>query len=108
MTREYFAEMYVAGLLADAGWNFYFPHGDKGDRAGYGYSGQLSVLHPAMALILVFLFAGRGGRDSATQRIHAQRSDSAARTWHRCVRSNLQTGRVTPRRDFQASMGWAS
>lgn len=30
MARDYFAEMYVAGLLADAGWNIYFPHRDKG------------------------------------------------------------------------------
>jgi hypothetical protein len=29
MTRDYFAEMYVAGLLADAGWNIYFPRHDK-------------------------------------------------------------------------------
>ena len=24
-TRDYFAEMYVAGVLADAGWDIYFP-----------------------------------------------------------------------------------
>jgi hypothetical protein len=30
MARDYFAEMYVAGLLADAGWNIYFPHRDMG------------------------------------------------------------------------------
>jgi len=29
-TRDYFAEMYVAGILADAGWNVYFPRRDKG------------------------------------------------------------------------------
>ena len=29
-TRDYFAELYVAGLMADAGWNIYFPHRDKG------------------------------------------------------------------------------
>ena len=27
---DYFAELYVAGKLADAGWNIYFPHRDKG------------------------------------------------------------------------------
>lgn len=27
---DYFAELYVAGRLADAGWNVYFPHRDKG------------------------------------------------------------------------------
>lgn len=30
MPRDYFAELYVAGLMADAGWNIYFPHRDKG------------------------------------------------------------------------------
>jgi hypothetical protein len=29
-TQDYFAELYVAGLLANAGWNVYFPHRDKG------------------------------------------------------------------------------
>lgn len=27
---DYFAELYVAGRFADAGWNVYFPHRDKG------------------------------------------------------------------------------
>src|SRR5947209_1336736 len=30
MSRDYFAEMYVAGILADNGWNIYFPRRDKG------------------------------------------------------------------------------
>ena len=30
MPRDYFAELYVAGLLGDAGWNVYFPHRDRG------------------------------------------------------------------------------
>lgn len=28
--RDYFAELFVAGRLADAGWNVYFPHRDEG------------------------------------------------------------------------------
>lgn len=27
---DYFAELFVAGRFADAGWNIYFPHRDKG------------------------------------------------------------------------------
>jgi hypothetical protein len=27
---DYFAELFVAGRLADAGWNVYFPHRDQG------------------------------------------------------------------------------
>lgn len=28
--QDYFAELYVAGLMANAGWNVYFPHRDRG------------------------------------------------------------------------------
>lgn len=28
--HDYFAELYVAGVLADKDWNVYFPHRDKG------------------------------------------------------------------------------
>lgn len=88
MSRDYFAEMYVAGLLADAGWNIFFPRRDKGfdfiitvedathalvrpvqvkglyptvgkgDRATYGYAGRLTALHPEMVLVLVFFAPG--------------------------------------------------
>lgn len=30
IVRDYFAELFVAGRFADAGWNVYFPHRDKG------------------------------------------------------------------------------
>jgi hypothetical protein len=29
-TSDYFAELYVAGRFAEAGWNVYFPHRDQG------------------------------------------------------------------------------
>jgi hypothetical protein len=29
-TRDSFAELYVAGVLADVGWNVYFPRRDQG------------------------------------------------------------------------------
>lgn len=83
-SRDYFAEMYVAGVLADAGWNVYFPRRDQGfafivtkaigeaifvrpvqvkgkyataektDKPVYGYSGKLSQLHPEMLLAIPF------------------------------------------------------
>jgi hypothetical protein len=28
--QDYFAELYVSGLMAKAGWNVYFPHRDRG------------------------------------------------------------------------------
>lgn len=30
MSQDYYAELLVAGLMANAGWNVYFPHRDKG------------------------------------------------------------------------------
>lgn len=84
MNRDYFAEMYVAGVLADGGWNVYFPRRDqgfdfivtkligdrivvrpvqvkgkypteaKGDRPVYGYAGPLSQVHPDMVLAVPF------------------------------------------------------
>ncbi|MFM9977974.1 MAG: hypothetical protein ACKVOP_08020 [Sphingomonadaceae bacterium] len=83
-TRDYFAEMYVAGLLADAGWDIYFPRRDKGfdmvvsrpvaggsivrpvqvkgkystdkkiDKARYGFVGKLTALHDDMILAVPF------------------------------------------------------
>lgn len=82
------AEDGVAGLFADAGWNVYFPHRDKGfdyvvmrevgdavivrpvqvkglyptvekgDRSAYGYGGRLSLLHPDVVLALVYFPPG--------------------------------------------------
>ena len=83
-TRDLFAELYVAGLLADAGWQLYFPKRDHGfdyvitklvrgaiiirpvqvkglyptpaktDKNVYGYSGELSQLHAEMVLAIPF------------------------------------------------------
>lgn len=88
-TRDYFAEMYVAGILADAGWNVYFPRRDrgfdfiitkrvkdrmivrpvqvkgrypvasKGDATFYGYMGALSELHDDMVLAIAFFPTNR-------------------------------------------------
>jgi hypothetical protein len=82
--RDFFAELYVAGLLGDAGWSIYFPKRDvgfdfiavkewggnvlirpvqvkgkypaksKSDKAAYGYIGLLSQLHPAMVLAIPY------------------------------------------------------
>ncbi len=76
--RDYFAELYVAGLLGDNGWSIYFPMRDVGfdfiatkllqgkvlvrpvqvkglypgeakkNRNGYGYVGALTQLHSDM------------------------------------------------------------
>ena len=131
MARDYFAEMYVAGLLADAGWNIYFPRRDKGfdyvvtleteehvivrpvqvkgkypedgkkDTKTYGFSGHLSLLHPDMALILVYFQLG--ATEGTPQQI-AYMPRNQVRTkeggGYRCVPSSLRSGIVTPRREF--------
>jgi len=86
-TRDYFAELYVAGLFGDAGWAVYFPKRDVGfdfvvskevagtmllrpvqvkglyptaekrDRDTYGYAGPLSAVHPEMVVVLPFFSA---------------------------------------------------
>lgn len=83
-TRDLFAELYTAGLLADAGWHIYFPKRDfgfdfivtkptasgivirpvqvkgkyptptKGDTQYYGFGGWLSQLHPEMVLAIPY------------------------------------------------------
>lgn len=83
-TREDFAELYVAGLMADAGWEIYFPRKDKGfdfiaakrwgtsfivrpvqvkgkfptrtkkSTPSFGYIGKLTALTPDMVLAIAF------------------------------------------------------
>lgn len=82
--RDYFAEMYVAGVLADAGWDIYFPRRDNGfdmivsrpatnttivrpvqvkgkyaseektDKTVYGYVGGLTAFHDDMILAIPY------------------------------------------------------
>lgn len=131
MARDYFAEMYVAGLFADAGWNVYFPRRDKGfdyvvthesdagvlirpvqvkglyptatkgDKAGYGYRGKLSLLHPAMVLVLVYF--PLGACEGTPQHIaYMPRAEIRPRTrgGYRCVPCKLTAGLVSPRPKF--------
>ena len=81
---DYFAELHVAGRLADKGWDIYFPHRDKGfdffiskvangspilrpvqvkgkypsaekiDKGEYGYVGKLTQTHPEMVLAIPY------------------------------------------------------
>lgn len=82
-----FAELHVAGRLADAGWDIYFPHRDRGfdfviskivdgkpllrpvqvkgkypsdvktDKDIYGYVGKLTQQHPEMVLAIPYFSA---------------------------------------------------
>ncbi len=87
-TFDQLAELHVAGLFAESGWNVYFPHRDKGfdfiavksvrdsflirpvqvkgkyPEAGknsyptYGYVGKLSQVHPEMVLAIPYFESG--------------------------------------------------
>jgi len=89
--RDYFAELYVAGLMGDNGWSVYFPKRDVGfdfiatrnvegsvlirpvqvkglyptetkkDKSGYGFVGKLTQLHDDMMLVLPFFSTDRVG-----------------------------------------------
>ena len=90
-SRDFFAELYVAGVLGDAGWSIYFAkrdvgfdfiatkelHGEivvrpvqvkgkypvssKGDKRAYGYIGPLSQLHPEIVLAISYFPTDRRG-----------------------------------------------
>lgn len=90
-TRDYFAELYVAGVFGDAGWSVYFPKRDVGfdfvvsrslgattllrpvqvkglyptsektDKTFYGYNGKLTATHPDMVLALPYFSATERG-----------------------------------------------
>ncbi len=87
-TFDQLAELHVAGLFAEAGWNVYFPHRDKGfdfiavklvegtfvirpvqvkgkypetgknSYRTYGYIGKLSQIHPDMVLAIPYFESG--------------------------------------------------
>lgn len=89
-SRDYLAEMCVAGVLADKGWNVYFPHRDQGfdmiatfatengiimrpiqvkgkypqdgklKKPTYGYVGKLTATHPDMVLAIPYFSAASG------------------------------------------------
>jgi hypothetical protein len=89
--RDYFAELYCAGIFGDAGWAVYFPKRDvgfdfvvtkevsgevvlrpvqvkglyptetKGNKPGYGYIGGLSAVHAQMVLVLPYFAATERG-----------------------------------------------
>lgn len=90
-TRDYFAELYVAGIFGDAGWAVYFPKRDVGfdfmvskqvgqhmlirpvqvkglyptqektNKVVYGFRGKLTAVHPDMILVLTFFDATERG-----------------------------------------------
>jgi hypothetical protein len=129
--RDYFAEMYVAGILADNGWNIYFPRRDqgfdfiitkplgdqiivrpvqvKGKYPGsgrmalpaYGYVGALSQLHPDMVLAIAF-FSTDAASVAPDHIAYMPRNQIRPCTrGYACNPAKFSNDRVEPRRDYR-------
>jgi hypothetical protein len=126
--KDYFAELYVAGKLADAGWNIYFPHRDegfdfviskfvgevpllrpvqvkgkyptveKGDKVVYGYVGKLTQTHPEMVLAIPY-FSGAASVPCCVAYMPMVAVKSHARGF-RCEPATYRGSVPRPRRDY--------
>ena len=129
-TRDVFAEYYVAGLFADAGWEIYSPHRDRGfdlivaksiseqmvilpvqvkglyptdaktNKATYGYTGELSALHPTMILVLPYFFTDHSKPSPAFTAFMPFSEIRPSPRGYRCHPGIFRDGRPSPRRDF--------
>jgi len=130
--RDYFAEMYVAALLGDAGCNVYFPRRDNGfdmivsfnadnkpvirpiqvkghyptaektNKVTYGYRGRLSLVHPDMVLALVFFDVDQG--TPAPHHVAWMPFEKVVKTvkGYRCEPASFKDGKAVPRRDHRS------
>jgi len=133
-TSDYFAELYVAGRLADAGWNVYFPHrdqgfdfiiskavkgeqvirpvqvkgkypsGTKGDWPTYGYIGTLSQLHPEMVLAIPFFSSASNEMPAFTAYMPRSLIRKHSRGY-RCQPATFKDGHPLKRRDYARFFG---
>jgi hypothetical protein len=129
-TSDYFAEMYVAGKFADAGWNVYFPRrdkgfdfivskevkniiiirpvqvkgkyptDDKGDKTTYGYTGKLSETHPEMVLAMPF-FSYRQSSNPVCVAYMPIWTIRPHSRGYRCSPACFRNGEPEPRRDYR-------
>jgi hypothetical protein len=133
-TRDYFAEMYIAGVLADAGWDVYFPRRDRGfdmivsrpsgdttivrpvqvngkyasdnksNKASYGYVGRMTAFHPDMILAIPYFTS----RDATAPMLIAWMPHSAIRPHTRgwkCEPARFVKGAPEPRPGFAHCFG---
>ncbi len=135
-TRDYFAELYVAGIFGDAGWSVYFPKRDvgfdfivsksvddeilirpiqvkglyptaaKGDKALYGYKGELSAVHQQMVLVLPYFSATeRGAAPEQIAYMPISEFKKPSRGGYRCVPARFEKGHAIPRKEFAQYLG---
>lgn len=127
-THDYFAELYVAGRLAEAGWNIYFPHRDQGfdfiitsgwgnlvirpvqvkgkyptegktDKPVYGYTGKLSAMHPEMVLAIPYFSSKHVAEPVCVAYMPRSLIIPGSKGW-RCHPATYKGGAPKPRRDF--------
>jgi len=127
--RDYFAEMYVAGLMADAGWDIYFPRRDRGfdmiasradgngtlvrpvqvkgkyamggktDKARYGYVGDLTAFHDDMILVIPYFTSLKAAAPRLVAWMPRDAIRPAARGW-RCEPAKFVSGAPEQRPGF--------
>jgi len=134
-TRDYFAEMYVAGILADTGWNIYFPKRDKGfdfiitketqnglvirpvqvkgkypekrktDKNYYGFTGKLTQIHKEMALVIPFFSTDQSTSSPDAIAFMPFSQIKETPKGHKCHPTSFQNGKAVERRDFKKFFG---
>jgi hypothetical protein len=133
-TSDYFAELYVAGRFADAGWNVYFPHRDQGfdfviskvigvdtvlrpvqvkgkypwkeknDKTNFGYIGKLTALHPNMILAIPFFSPKSNDMPVCTAYLPSSLLKKHPRGY-RCEPAQFKAGEPKPRPHFAKFFG---
>lgn len=131
-TRDYFAEMYVAGILADAGWNVYFPRRDQGfdmivsrlvgdktivrpvqvkgkyatdaktNKAAYGYVGKITAFHDDMILAMPFFTSKSAAAPLMIAWMPHHSLKPHKRGW-KCEPARYVNGAPEPRPDYAIS-----
>ena len=127
---DYFAELHVAGCLAGAGWDIYFPHRDKGfdfviskrvngslilrpvqvkgkfpravktDKTVYGYVGELTQTHPEMVLAIPYFPVSSPGTPVCIAYMPWATIREVPRGY-RCEPAAYREGNPKPRREYQ-------
>lgn len=133
-TRDYFAEMYVAGVLADAGWDVYFPRRDRGfdmiisrpleastvirpvqvkgkyatdgktNKAAYGYVGKLSAFHDEMILAIPYFTSESAAAPLMIAWMPRGELRPHSRGW-KCQPARFVDGAPTPRPGYNHFFG---
>jgi len=129
-SADYFAELYVAGKFADAGWNVYFPHRDKGfdfiiskdcqgeivilpvqvkgkfptelktDKPVYGYVGRLSQTHPELVLAIAYFNRSEASLTPSRVAYMPFACVKKHKRGYRCQPAMFRKTIAVPRRDF--------